>query len=324
MENVRDLSFDFLKGFLIILVITGHILPGNADEGFRGLIYYFHMPLFMATTGYFIKEKNLKQTTAILLKKYNKRLLIPYAIAFLAYTCFYLYFSIGINQIHIKHIIGSVIYPLYHLWYIPAILFFILYTKIISNSKKLTLIAFIATTTVSIVWYAYSENLTNSFPLIKYMGDKRFYYYYSFFLIGYILGNNTIKIKLGISLTLCLALALLNYILELTPLINSIVWYLFNFSLINLIIRTCQEVSIINQNLITKLGQTSLPVYLWHVAIITVTADFIDPRKPLYYIAVILLVSVLSLLFIYAHNRNPLLNKLFYGEVVKVDKKTIN
>ncbi|WP_447883914.1 acyltransferase family protein [Serratia fonticola] len=58
MVKVRNLSFDLVKGFLIIFVITGHILPGSASEGIRGAIYYFHMPLFLGITGYFVRKKN--------------------------------------------------------------------------------------------------------------------------------------------------------------------------------------------------------------------------------------------------------------------------
>ncbi|MGP3155807.1 acyltransferase family protein [Serratia marcescens] len=56
MSKERSLSFDFLKGLLILLVIVGHLLPGSADVGLRGAIYYFHMPLFLGVTGYFVRR----------------------------------------------------------------------------------------------------------------------------------------------------------------------------------------------------------------------------------------------------------------------------
>ena len=56
MSKERSLSFDFLKGLLILLVIVGHLLPGSADVGLRGAIYYFHMPLFLVVTGYFVRR----------------------------------------------------------------------------------------------------------------------------------------------------------------------------------------------------------------------------------------------------------------------------
>ncbi|WP_404928059.1 nodulation factor fucose acetyltransferase NolL [Mesorhizobium sp. ORM16] len=56
----RDLSLDFAKGILITLVIIGHLLQyiiyrGTEDfweSSYYNLIYIFHMPLFMAISGY--------------------------------------------------------------------------------------------------------------------------------------------------------------------------------------------------------------------------------------------------------------------------------
>ncbi|UQR61372.1 acyltransferase family protein [Bradyrhizobium sp. C-145] len=55
----RDLALDFTKGVLIILVIVGHLIQyilyrneGFWDSACFKWIYMFHMPLFMATSGY--------------------------------------------------------------------------------------------------------------------------------------------------------------------------------------------------------------------------------------------------------------------------------
>lgn len=324
MEKIRDLSFDFLKGWLIILVITGHILPGSANEGVRGTIYYFHMPLFLAITGYFIRDQHLKQTFSSLLSKYNQRLLIPYSIAFLVYTCSYLYFSIGMNQLHIRHIIGSIIYPFYHLWYIPAVLLFVFYTKIIYKNNILILSIFVVSSAISIVWYAYGDYLGDSVALMKYIGDKRFYYYYAFFLMGYILGHNTVKIKTEILLILCITIFIINYTLTLPLLLNAVLWYFFNICLIILTVNTCHKLSITNSNIIIRLGQTSLPVYLWHVAVISVVTAFIDSDKSIYYVVVTSLIIVLSILFITTRNKNRFLNIFFYGETNQEKKNMLN
>lgn len=54
----RLASMDMLKGFAIILVIAGHavqyLISGHYyDKEVYRLIYSFHMPLFMAITGFF-------------------------------------------------------------------------------------------------------------------------------------------------------------------------------------------------------------------------------------------------------------------------------
>nr|WP_271614995.1 nodulation factor fucose acetyltransferase NolL [Bradyrhizobium sp. CCBAU 51627] len=55
----RDLALDFIKGVLIILVIVGHLIQyilyqneGFWDSACFKWIYMFHMPLFMAISGY--------------------------------------------------------------------------------------------------------------------------------------------------------------------------------------------------------------------------------------------------------------------------------
>ena len=54
----RDLSIDTLKGFLILLVILGHLI-GSLKFSWPGvwnLIYTFHIPLFVLILGYFSKR----------------------------------------------------------------------------------------------------------------------------------------------------------------------------------------------------------------------------------------------------------------------------
>lgn len=52
MEQKRNDSIDFAKGFLMIFVILGHIVQGTIEDGnLRGVIYSFHMPLFLFISG---------------------------------------------------------------------------------------------------------------------------------------------------------------------------------------------------------------------------------------------------------------------------------
>lgn len=80
----RDYSFDYLKGFLIFLVVLGHcpafLLYKDINMVYNDplfvFIYSFHMPLFVFVSGYFFAKKknaNLKE----LVPKQFKRLLYP-------------------------------------------------------------------------------------------------------------------------------------------------------------------------------------------------------------------------------------------------------
>ena len=53
----RDNRLDTLKGLLIILVIMGHVITSldnanRVNHAVMGLIYIFHMPLFILISGY--------------------------------------------------------------------------------------------------------------------------------------------------------------------------------------------------------------------------------------------------------------------------------
>ena len=74
----RILYLDNLKGFAILLVVMGHCLQGSggSNEILFNFIYAFHMPLFMAISGYF--GYKLGVNFLIATKKRFVRLLIPY------------------------------------------------------------------------------------------------------------------------------------------------------------------------------------------------------------------------------------------------------
>lgn len=83
----RDFSFDFIKGFLIALVVLGHtIYMVFSDDSWNNyifhVIYSFHMPLFFFISGYFFKSC-LRMTFYEMIMYRFKRLLIPTMI----FTC---------------------------------------------------------------------------------------------------------------------------------------------------------------------------------------------------------------------------------------------
>ncbi|WP_439373345.1 nodulation factor fucose acetyltransferase NolL [Bradyrhizobium sp. DASA03120] len=80
----RDLSFDFAKGVLIILVIVGHLLQYIIYRDnqywyspYFKSIYMFHMPLFMGISGYLSSGPLLRKTFTRGLKERAIQLLLP-------------------------------------------------------------------------------------------------------------------------------------------------------------------------------------------------------------------------------------------------------
>lgn len=96
-------EIDILKGIAIILVVLGHIELLYALDTYtqlRNFIYTFHMPLFMAISGYLYgKHHNTSINYLSFVKKKAKRLLLPYiSIMGVYYIVKYLSeFTIGVN-----------------------------------------------------------------------------------------------------------------------------------------------------------------------------------------------------------------------------------
>lgn len=80
----RDLSFDVLKGILILIVVFGHALQFQYQDEcwyhplFDG-IYTFHMPLFVFVSGYFFYSSTRRTFRDMIVNK-AKRLLLPWLI----------------------------------------------------------------------------------------------------------------------------------------------------------------------------------------------------------------------------------------------------
>lgn len=94
MGKDRLLWADALKGWLILLVILGHAIQTTiGDDCFHNhlwnIIYSFHMPAFMAVSGYFAFRQSTSINIVNHIKRRSMQLLIPYIIwsifAFLRY-----------------------------------------------------------------------------------------------------------------------------------------------------------------------------------------------------------------------------------------------
>lgn len=125
-NSKRNPNIDFLKGLLILLVISGHLLSGSIRSSLpRYLIYSFHMPLFIALTGYLIRPEGLLSLSfPALLRKYFRRLLLPWLFAL---QIFYLLNHLSSpGEISLTSYLSSYWDIYFHLWYIPGLMVWIL------------------------------------------------------------------------------------------------------------------------------------------------------------------------------------------------------
>lgn len=81
MQTNRLFFYDILKTYAIFLVILGHViqtfnLEWRTDEIFLS-IYMFHMPLFIAISGYFFVKSAEKRTAMDLVKRRFVNIMLP-------------------------------------------------------------------------------------------------------------------------------------------------------------------------------------------------------------------------------------------------------
>jgi fucose 4-O-acetylase-like acetyltransferase len=115
----RNRNIDGLKGFLIVMVIVGHILQGKVLDNFgRYVIYSFHMPLFVGLSGYLLNIDSIRSlSVGQFFGKYGSRVLLPWAIAMLVYAIYLGAFGSHPTPLW-KGWINYLLNPYYHLWFV--------------------------------------------------------------------------------------------------------------------------------------------------------------------------------------------------------------
>ena len=183
MKENRIYWLDNLKWFLILLVVLGHAIQHTyADFGqnclFRA-IYSFHMPAFMAVSGYLAwKPKTVCVSSTDYLKKLFRRvrqLVIPYMIWSLAAT-FVLAGGLGVADV-----VSLVVYPERNLWFLWVLfmIFVCFETVRLLASRCPRYGDAIVVASVVVVYGAVSLCHTHKFGL------DSMRYYYIFYCLGF-------------------------------------------------------------------------------------------------------------------------------------------
>ena len=173
----RILWIDYLKAFACILVVIGHLLQSFQKAGIdpyvsvtsfiNWFIYLFHMPLFIAISGY-LYFKGKQPQNYIDYKKFALKkiinLLVPYFVFYLLFIGINIVFSQSVNNpMGLNELIGIINNPIAPYWYLYALvsifIFIPLLEKICNNNEKiictilflLKLLSFIIKTQIYII-----------------------------------------------------------------------------------------------------------------------------------------------------------------------------
>lgn len=268
----RNETVDLVKGFLIILVILGHVIQGAMQESLvRSFIYTFHMPLFFFVSGYLVDYKKLSQTTLkTLLSKYALNAFIPWAIAVTAY------YIVTVTTHTISGYARAFLHPFYHLWFILAFLAYALYaytfSKILNGKHVFALL--LTSTAISLAALTIGNSLNKNAIAEHIYYDLRLTNL-MYFAIGISLRHYTPKIpSSALSITLP-SIAIIPYIFYSGTLFSNIALGMLTNTALCIatyaIITNFRDRKIPTLNYI---GKNSMYFYLYHVFAIYISAKF--------------------------------------------------
>ncbi|NCC08986.1 MAG: hypothetical protein EOM31_00485 [Bacteroidia bacterium] len=293
---MRLRNIDLLKGLLIILVVIGHVIREDMSHSiFRTLIYSFHMPVFIAISGYLFHAERW-ETVGKLVQKYTARLMLPWVIAVAVY-----YWLIHFHQIEtlgLGGLLQAYTHPYYHLWFVPAFLSWVLITwflKRLGLSTKQLLLCGGSITLISIIIQQLSLLPDKSWEQTLFYTFRPYFYFYFVLGISY-QEKKRLKPRWVDYLypTLCLLSLIYLYYVP-YPLLQTVISLVFCLTLIHLLFKLA-----VNQTLpccrgIEWIGSHSFAFYLWHVIPVTLCLPVISKAYLLFYYFT---VTILELLLI--------------------------
>lgn len=169
-SSKRLLYIDFAKAIAIVLVVIGHYFPENYPSWYadlRSVIYGFHMPLFMFSSGYlYIATKRQEKYGHFLLRKVQ-RLLVPYFVVSVLIVTLKL---VTQGDVYVEHPVTILSYVRilylpeagYFTWFVWALWWMFVIVPFFNTERKRLLLLFVS----AIIFYI-PVSLPEVFCLMK-------------------------------------------------------------------------------------------------------------------------------------------------------------
>jgi len=311
-----------VKAFLILIVIFGHSI--NIYSNLQ-IIYFFHMPLFLSISGYLVKKSAFDKGIFSFLKKLTNRAIIPWFIAFCVFIPVLL-FNKSITSFSFKNIL----YPYYHLWYIPAYLIAVIFCYFTLALKIPSLFVLITTVLITSYWFIlYRNNLQQPEQLpLYFLGDKRIYGYLLFFYLGFAIRNKIINFRPNVFVLISLIgitiIAILAFIFKHLPEFNLLIPYLIcNICLVFFILIYTSSQNWINNKFLKFLNDQSLGIYLYHPLFIFIAYQWLqnperDKSSSIEALIIFVITTVFSTVLVWIFTKFEITNKYVLGNVKKM------
>ncbi|MCH2191806.1 MAG: acyltransferase [Gammaproteobacteria bacterium] len=326
-SSTRSDGIDYLRGWLIVFVIVGHIVLGSIHSNWiRYSIYAFHMPLFIGLTGYLINPETLRGSSWLdLARNYWWRMLFPFAFAYAFFTGVLVWHAFEEQRITVGLLISYIHTPYYHLWFIPTMLLWVLAYRVTLKVRLPLMLAMLIAMAVSLYWASVPK--TDQHAILGMLTSKKVFYFFSFFLFGaWLRSESSIAFRAAIErakfplvlVSLTLAGVYLSQIGNSANILKGPAWWGFNCLLIAIAIPWSKKLTL-NTNwvnsTIVSMGRISLPIYLWHVLPLFVLKglDVHQSHVTTYYSVSILTSLAITALLIKWENKATWSNMSIYG-----------
>jgi len=288
----------FIRGIAIVLVIIGHVIGDDKNNGMRKLyssdifglswladfIYTFHMPVFLMVSGVAFAVFSKKDSSYLEFARSKlNRLIVP----LVCWTPpFFIFHSLSQGKhFYLIDVINAVVFPYSMFWFLHALIFASLFSFSFFKIFKSSLMYFGASLILFIISLLFKELFVSfyfSFNIFYAFGVVLSYYLPEAHLTLERLSS--LIIFLILSSCIIIMLAVKHYIANnhnpLASLINGIVAFVFLFIILdNPRIKLSSE--LINnlwhsfESNILYAGKMSMVIYLFHMYFATITRTFL-------------------------------------------------
>ena len=311
----RDAKWDNVKCFMIICVVTGHVLYRYLDtsqlaRGMYLFIYTFHMPIFIFVSGMFSKRMIKEQQY----EKILYYLLIYFVMKYMEAMAKCL--STGEMKVRLFWEDGPG-------WYAFAMAFYLLVSILIGKYlKDLWAWKLLVLTLILGILWGYDDHLGDHFC------SARICNFYPFFIMGYILEPSFVKKRMGpkiLKIVSLIVILMIGYVCLTQT--NSIYWILkvlkgkYAFSKIGITALEGISIKLIyyiltavvcfavmslvpqKDGVWSYIGRRTLPVFIFHTPILILLLDVFNGKEkllniwPLHYVQGSILLAWLVVIF---------------------------
>lgn len=331
MTMKRLLWADSLKGILIVLVLLGHAIQETLKAGcfenhVWNYIYSFHMPAFMAVSGFLNYRMGVVTKRLSTTYRRFQQLMIPF-------FCWAIIQFVITPPYQIKSLVDVVLYPEGSFWFL-WVLFFISVIYILGDwfAEKLKVKQEVVIAFLSLLFVVLMVAVD-----IRVLGFQYIAYYFLFYSLGYYLHkyNKAVTSNNCLLFVLSIVWAVMAWFwnmhklptfLSTIPLPSTMLQYAYRFVTAAIAVYVLFGVSpkLLNNEAkwnqpMLRLGKISLGIYTTHILIIPFIVGFLKSISPLSSIEVVIIAFIIALtlawLLTWLLSKLKITNRLLLGKI---------